>query len=85
LKQSQYQPLSMEKQITILFAGTRGFLDKYDIGLLSAYEEQMLAFVDSKYPKIFSEIREKKEIGKELEETMKKALSEFDQQFSAGK
>jgi F-type H+-transporting ATPase subunit alpha len=84
LKQPQYQPMPMEKQITILFAGTRGFLDKYDISQLKDYEAQMLAFVESRYPKVLSEIREKKEISKELEEAMKSALGEFDQQFAAG-
>jgi len=84
LKQPQYQPMPMEKQITILFAGTRGFLDKHDVLVLKEYEPQMLAFVESKYPQIYQEIRDKKAIGKELEDLMKKALDDFDSQFSAG-
>ena len=85
LKQPQYQPMSMEKEITILFAGARGFLDKHPVESMADYEPQMLAFVESKYPNIFKDLREKKEIDKDLEELMKKALTEFDQQFSAGK
>jgi len=85
LKQPQYQPMPMDKMITILFAGARGFLDKHPVESLKDYEPQMLAFIESKYPNIFKEIREQKVISKDLEETMKKALTEFDQQFSAGK
>jgi F-type H+-transporting ATPase subunit alpha len=85
LKQPQYQPMPMDKMITILFAGARGFLDKHPVEALKDYEPQMLAFIESKYPNIFKEIREQKVISKDLEETMKKALTEFDQQFSAGK
>ncbi len=44
LKQPQYQPLPMEKQVTILFAGTRGFLDKYPVEVLAKYEAGLYKF-----------------------------------------
>ena len=83
LKQPQYQPIPMEKMITVLFAGTRGFLDDLPIDVLKDFEPQLVSFVEGKYPDIFSEIKEKKEISPELEERMKKAVGEFKSQFQA--
>jgi F-type H+-transporting ATPase subunit alpha len=84
LKQPQYQPIPMERMITVLFAGTRGFLDDLPIDVLKDFEPQLLSFVEGKYPDIFTEIKEKKEISADLEERMKKAVGEFKTQFQAG-
>ncbi|MBA2848039.1 F0F1 ATP synthase subunit alpha [Thermosulfuriphilus ammonigenes] len=81
LKQPQYQPLPLEKQVCILFAGTRGFLDELPVEVLQDYERELYEFVESKYPDVFKEIAEKKEISPELEEKMKNMLNEFNQQF----
>jgi F-type H+-transporting ATPase subunit alpha len=83
LKQPQYQPMPMEKMITSLFAGARGILDDLAVEVLKDFEPQMLAFMESKYPALLSEIKEKKEISAELEEKMKKAIGEFKTQFQA--
>jgi F-type H+-transporting ATPase subunit alpha len=84
LKQPQYQPMPMEKQICILYAGTRGFLDKFDASLMKLYEEQMHAFMESKHADILAAIREKKELSKELDDQIKQALTEFGRQFESG-
>ena len=81
LKQSQYDPLSLEKQVTILYAGTKGFLDKYPVDVLGKYEAGLYPFIESKYPQIFSELAEKKEISDDLDKTMAKALGEYDEEF----
>ena len=81
LKQPQYQPLPLEKQVTILYAGTKGFLDKYPVDVLGKYEAGLYPFIESKYPQIFSELVEKNEISDSLNETMAKALSEYDEEF----
>ncbi len=83
LKQPQYQPLPMTKQVTILFAGTRGFLDKYPLDRLADYEKQLYDFVESKYPDVFSDLEAKKAIDDDLDAKMKKALTEFDAVFGA--
>uniref|UniRef100_A0A7V4LCM8 ATP synthase subunit alpha n=1 Tax=Desulfobacca acetoxidans TaxID=60893 RepID=A0A7V4LCM8_9BACT len=83
LKQPQYQPLPMEKQISIIYAGTRGFLDKYPVHVLGDYEQQFYTFMESRYPEILKEIKERKEISPDLDERMKAALTEFDGVFSA--
>ncbi|MEW6264443.1 MAG: F0F1 ATP synthase subunit alpha [Thermodesulfobacteriota bacterium] len=81
LKQPQYQPMPAEKEVTILFAGTRGFLDKYPVSAVAAYERQLFEFIESKHPQVFAELKAKNDIGPELEEKMKKALTEFDSMF----
>ncbi len=81
LKQPQYQPLPVEKQVCILFAGTRGFLDEMPLEVLGQYEKELYEFIESKYPEIYKEIKEKKEISPELEEKMNQALKEFNEQF----
>ena len=81
LKQPQYQPLPVEKQVTILYAGTKGFLDKYPLDVMGKYEAGLYPFIESKYPQIFTEIAEKKIISDDLDKTMANALSEYDEQF----
>jgi len=81
LKQPQYQPLGIEKQVTILYAGTKGFLDKYPVDVLGKYEAGLYPFIESKYPQVFTEIAEKKVISDDLDKTMAKALSEYDEEF----
>jgi F-type H+/Na+-transporting ATPase subunit alpha len=81
LKQPQYQPMSAEKEVMSLYSGTRGYLDTVPVEKVSEYENQMLAFVERKYPEIFAEIKEKKAIDDSLDEKMKKALQEFAEVF----
>jgi F-type H+-transporting ATPase subunit alpha len=81
LKQPQYEPLTMQKQVTLLYAGTKGFLDKYPVDVLGKYEAGLYPFIESKYPQIFSELAEKKEISDDLDKTMAKALAEYDEEF----
>ena len=83
LKQPQFPPMSLAQEIVILFAGTRGFLDKYPVDKVQNYELQLLSFVKSKYPEIMKEIEEKKIISPELEKKMKDVLTEFDSVFVA--
>ena len=83
LKQPQYAPMSMAKQVTAIYAGTRGFLDKYPVDKLAEYEPRMLEFIEQKHSYIFEELQEKNEISEELDGKIKKALTEFDEIFKA--
>ena len=83
LKQPQYEPMSMAKQVTAIFAGTKGFVDKYPVDKAGEYEQQLLEFIEQKHSYIFDELTEKNEIGDDLDEKMKKALTEFDEVFQA--
>jgi F-type H+-transporting ATPase subunit alpha len=84
LKQPQFEPRSLSQQVAILFAGTRGFLDKYPIEKLKEYEPQLLSFIASKYPEINREIEEQKQINPDLEKKISSALTEFDSVFVTG-
>jgi F-type H+-transporting ATPase subunit alpha len=81
LKQPQYQPLPVEKQVTILFAGTRGFLDNYPTDVLAKYEAGLYPFVEERYPQIFKELAEKNEISDDLDKLMTEALNAYDEEF----
>ncbi len=81
LKQPQFQPMSLSEEVVILFAGTRGFLDKYEVAKIQNYETQVLAFAKSKYPQIMDEIDNQKIISPDLEKKMKDMLKEFDSMF----
>jgi len=81
LKQPQYQPLPLEKQVCMLYAGTRGFLDKFPVAVLAKYEAGLYSFIEGKYPQIFTELAEKKIISDDLDKLMTKALNEYEQTF----
>ena len=83
LKQPQFSPMSLGQEVVILFAGTRGFLDKYPVDKLKNYEAQLLAFMESKYPEILKEIDEKKVISPELDKKLRETLTEFDSVYTA--
>lgn len=81
LKQPQYQPLPLEKQVLILYAGTKGFLDEFPVDVLTKYEAGVYKFVENRYPQIYTGIAEQKKITDELDELLKKALKEYNDEF----
>ncbi len=84
LKQPQFQPMSLAEEVLIIFAGTRGFLDKYAVAKVREYEVQVIAFAKNKYPQVMDEIDNKMIISPELEKQLKDMLTEFDSVFVAG-
>ena len=85
LKQGQYVPLAVEKQIVIIYAGTKGYLDTLPVAKLAAYERDLYAFIESKHSEIFETLRKKKQLDKDSEESLKKALESFGKAFGEGK
>jgi F-type H+/Na+-transporting ATPase subunit alpha len=83
LKQGQYQPLTVEKQILIIYAGTNGFVDELPLGALKKYEQELYSFIGSKHPDIFAEILKKRELDGDLRGKLNKALEEFKGVFKA--
>jgi F-type H+-transporting ATPase subunit alpha len=81
LKQDQYQPLPVEKQIAIIYVGVNGYLDDIPVSSCRKFEEEFYSFIETKYPSIFTEIRNKKEITPELEDQLKGAIKEFKNSF----
>ncbi len=85
LKQPQYMPLSMEKQVTIIFAGTKGFLDEFPVDVLADYEQELYTYIDANEPSVFAELKEKEEISDALDEKIRKTLTSFGETFKATK
>ena len=81
LKQGQYEPLPVQKQILIIYAGTNGFVDHLPVSALKKYEQELFAFVESKHPDLLPEIVKKRELSEELRAKIKKALEEFNANF----
>ncbi|MBI1996818.1 MAG: F0F1 ATP synthase subunit alpha [Deltaproteobacteria bacterium] len=77
LKQGQYEPLAVERQILIIYAGTNGFVDELPLTALKKYEQELYSFIESKHPDIFAEILKKRELDGELRAKITKALEEF--------
>jgi F-type H+-transporting ATPase subunit alpha len=81
LKQDQYSPFPVEKQVLIIYAGNRGFLDEFGFDRIKAYEKKLFAFVETKYPDLLVRIAEKKQIDSSLDEGISAALAEFNAEF----
>jgi F-type H+-transporting ATPase subunit alpha len=81
LKQGQYQPLPVEKQVLVIYAATNGYVDKYEVSQLRKYEEQLYSFFETKKPDVLETIRTKKVLDDDLKGKLNAALAEFDQAF----
>ena len=81
LKQSQYQPLAVEKQIVIIYAVTRKYLLDVPVERIAEFEKGLYEFVETKYPEIYKAIRETGEINSETDALIQKAITEFKNQF----
>lgn len=83
LKQPPYSPLPIERQVVIIFAGARGYMDDVAVANITKFEEDLYPFLEAKYPQIFEDIRSKKMLDKDIEETLCRALEEFKSSFVA--
>jgi F-type H+-transporting ATPase subunit alpha len=83
LKQDQYEPLPVEKQVLIIFAGTNGFVDELPLTALKKYERELYSFMESKHPEIFADILKKRELDNDLRAQLTKAVEEFKGTFKA--
>jgi F-type H+-transporting ATPase subunit alpha len=83
LKQPQYQPLPVEKQVAIIFAATNGYLDGVAVEQLRQYEEDLYRFLDSRQASVLHSIAEKKILDDEVKAALQAALEEFGKEFAA--
>jgi F-type H+-transporting ATPase subunit alpha len=83
LKQPQYQPLAVEKQVMIVYAATKGFLDNVAIEDVRRYEEELYRFLETRHAGVLTGIADKKIIDDELKAGIEAALKDFGQQFAA--
>ena len=85
LKQGQYQPLTVEKQVAIIFAGSQGLLDDVPVDAVRPFEEFFYGWLERRQPQILAEIRDKKEISDALRETLTRAITEAKAEFVVAK
>ncbi len=85
LKQPQYQPLPVEKQVIIIFAATNGFLDSVEVDQVRAYETGLYQFLDTRRSQLLAALSEKKQIDDQIKTDLNQALKEFGDTFAAGR
>jgi F-type H+-transporting ATPase subunit alpha len=83
LKQDQYSPLPVEKQIVIIFAGTNGYLDKIPVERLRDYESRLYDFLDNSKPDVLKTISERRKLDDEMTAMIRGALDEFRDKHAA--
>ena len=81
LKQPQYKPMPVEKQVVIIYAATRKYLLDIEVDRILEFESGLFEYISTKYPDIFEKIREEKKLSDELEDALKKAITEFKETF----
>ena len=81
LKQPQYQPFDVIDQVISIFAGTKGYLDSLPVNQVQPFEGALLTHFHDEFPEVVDELREKKKISDELEEKMRKIISEYKTAF----
>jgi F-type H+-transporting ATPase subunit alpha len=82
LKQDQYSPMAVEEQVLMVYAGTKGYTDKFPVGDLKSYEKQLLEFMSRKYPEVMKEMQKAKIEGA-TQAKLNAALEEFGSTFTA--
>ena len=81
LKQGQYSPLPMEKEVLIMFAAKEGFLDKLSVEQIRPFEMGLYTYFDARHADLLAEIRDQKTISDELTKKLKAALDEYEKSF----
>ena len=81
LKQPQYKPMPVEKQVVIIYAATRKYLLDIEVERILEFESGLFEYISTNYPDIFEKIREEKKLSDELEDALKKAITEFKETF----
>ena len=81
LKQVQYVPMPVERQVVIIYTGINGYLDEMPNALIADFEREFLEHISEKNPQIYHKLNETKEIQPDTEELLKKAIAEFKRVF----
>jgi F-type H+-transporting ATPase subunit alpha len=81
LKQGQYEPIAVERQILLIFAGTNGFVDDLEVEEIHAFEAGLYDFMETNKGSLLKELKEKGELDATLTETLENAIAEFKERF----
>jgi len=82
LKQNQYDPLPIEKEVLIIFAANEGFFDKLEVSQVKQFERQLYAFVEARHRDVLDEIRTRRELTDDLRKRLLDTLTSFAQTFA---
>ena len=85
LKQGQYQPYSVEKQVVIVYAATNGYLDDVPVEKVRAFEAEFISFLESNYKDILTDLSTKKVLSDDLKATLNGAIKKFKESVFSGK
>lgn len=77
LKQGQYSPIPIEKQVVTIYLGTKGFMDEIPVADVQRFAKEAIEYVEVKYKQIYDNIKKEKDISKETEDLLIKAANEF--------
>ncbi|MGQ9803057.1 MAG: F0F1 ATP synthase subunit alpha [Anaerolineae bacterium] len=83
LKQPQYEPVPLEEQVIIIYAGTHGYCDYVPVARMREYERALLNYMREEHPEIGADIATRKELTKETEQALQAALEEFNRRWKA--
>ncbi len=83
MKQGQYAPIPVEKQVLIIYAAVNGHLDALPVAAVQRFERELYAFVEAKHPQVLTAIREKKELTDDVVPQVEAAIAEFGKMFAA--
>ena len=83
LKQPQYQPMPTEKQVMVIYAGTKGWLDKHPVSAVGQWESEFLSYMEANHPEVGGAIRDTGKMSDETEKGLLAGLETFDAQFTA--
>jgi len=81
LKQDQFVPLPVEKQVVILYAAINGFVDDLEISKLKHFEQELFRFMDTRKVEVLTLVREKKQLSDDVKQALDAALQEFKREF----
>lgn len=84
LKQPQYQPFPLEKQVAVLWAATKGYIDDIKVDKVSKFEEKYISYLDDLHSDLLNEIAKKKELSDKLEKKLEKVTEEFKKAHQGG-
>lgn len=84
LKQDQYQPLPVEKQVVIIFAATNGYVDDLPVNVGRKFEEDLYKFLDTQRPQVLKTLAQKKQVDDEVRKMLTEALDDFKPRFVEG-
>jgi F-type H+-transporting ATPase subunit alpha len=83
LKQTQYVPVPVERQVMVIFAAVNGFIDHLPVDVIKEYEKEFYEFMDEKYADVVKTLADTKQIDDELEKKLTTAVKDFTKQFAS--